>query len=111
MEKNSFLDRQSRADMIRHGPLTLDVANYKLICEKRTEYLTLLQARLLAVLMHEPSRIHSIDVLSSIKPGSPMTANAVKVSMSRIRRCLDRVGSGERYLHSVRNLGYIFDAG
>lgn len=110
MEKNSFLDQQTRTDMIRHGPLTLDVANYKLICEERTEYLTLLQARLLAVLMHEPGRIHSIDALSSIEPQSPMTANAVKISMSRIRRCLDRIGCGERYLHSVRNLGYLFDA-
>lgn len=110
MEKKPLIVQPSHAEVIRHGPLTLDLANYKLIGVERTEYLTLLQARLLAVLMGEPGKVHSIHALSSIEPDSPMTENAVKISLSRIRRCLDRLGCGERYLHSVRNLGYLFDA-
>lgn len=96
-------------EMISHGPLTLDVANYKLAGEKRLEYLTIVQARLLAVLMHEPNRVHSIAALSCIEPDTPMTVTALKVRMSRLRQCLSRLGCGDQYLHSVRNVGYIFD--
>lgn len=109
MEPRTFQDQGSGPQMIRHGPLTLDVANYKLIGEGRTEHLTLLQTRLLTVLMQEPGRVHSNLALSEIEPGSTLTEAALKVRMSRLRSCLARLGCGERYLLSVRNVGYIFD--
>lgn len=95
---------------IRYRALVLDLGGYKLLADDRTEFLTLSQARLLAHLMAEPSRVHSIRSLNLALRGDPdLGEHALKVAISRLRCSLRRLGLGNAYLRSVRGLGYIFD--
>lgn len=97
-------------ELIRHQTLVLDVSGYKLVAENRTEFLTLAQARLLAHLMTEPERVHSVRSLNVALRGDPdIGEHALKVAISRLRCSLRRLGAGNNYLRSVRGLGYIFD--
>nr|WP_314444175.1 winged helix-turn-helix domain-containing protein [uncultured Sphingomonas sp.] len=98
------------ADLIHHRGLTLDVSGYKLLGCGRSEYLTSHQTRLLAVLMSDPNRVRSYQELATaLTGGETLSEQALKVSISRIRRCLRLLGCTEDYLLSVRSMGYIFD--
>lgn len=98
--------------LIRHGPLTLDLTGYKLLANDRAEPLTSAQVRLLAALMREPTSVQSLQALASAMGRSgPASDEALKVGVSRLRSCLRRLDCDQRFLHSVRGVGYIFDPG
>lgn len=98
------------ADLIQHRGLTLDVGGYKLLGCGRSEYLTSQQTRLLSLLMSDPTRVHSYRALArALAGGGSVSDEALKVSISRIRRSLRLLGCTQNYLLSVRGLGYIFD--
>lgn len=95
--------------LIRHRSLILDLQSYKLLSEGKAEPLSTSQAHLLAALMAQPGKVHSARSLSLAMKKDVVSEEALKVSVSRLRRCLRRLGLGNAYLRSVRGVGYIFD--
>lgn len=95
--------------LIKHRSLILDLHSYKLLSEGRAELLSTSQARLLAVLMRQPGKVHPARSLGSALGRELVSEEALKVAISRLRRCLRRLGLGNDYLRSVRGVGYIFD--
>jgi DNA-binding response OmpR family regulator len=69
--------------------------------------LTPLQHRLLAVLAAEPCRVFGREELAAEVWRQPGRANAVKVSVSRLRRALVAAGApADRFLLSVHGVGW-----
>ena len=96
--------------LIRHQSLVLDLQGFKLLGGDRVEPLTASQSRLLALLMGQQGRVHSNgDIGEAVRGEAQVSDDALKVLVSRVRTCLRKLGFGDRYLHSVRGIGYIFD--
>jgi DNA-binding response OmpR family regulator len=106
------LDRRGRvtkARVIEHGPLTIDLAKKRAMVNGAPLDLS---QRELAILTHLFSNVEAIigkDQISSAIASwdEPMTANAVEVHISRLRAKLEPSGI---VIRTIRGLGYLVEA-
>ena len=94
--------------LLQAGELRVDPAAGRQWYGQAEFELTPLQHRLLAVMAAEPSRVFGREELASEVWRRPGRANAVKVSVSRLRRALVAAGApGDRFLVSVHGVGWV----
>ena len=106
------LDRRGRATkarVIEHGPLTIDLAKKRAMVNGTPLDLS---QRELAILTHLFSNVEAIigkDQISGAIASwdEPMTANAVEVHISRLRAKLEPSGI---VIRTIRGLGYLVEA-
>jgi DNA-binding response OmpR family regulator len=95
--------------LLRVGELRVDPAAGRQWYGEAEFELTPLHHRLLAVMAAEPSRVFGRDELAAEVWRQPGRAEAVKVSVSRLRRALVAAGApGDRFLVSVHGVGWAF---
>jgi DNA-binding response OmpR family regulator len=93
--------------LLRVGELRVDPAAGRQWYGEVEVELTPLHHRLLAVLTAEPYRVFAREELAAEVWRRPGRANAVKVSVSRLRRALIAAGAPpERFLLSVHGVGW-----
>lgn len=89
------------------GELRVDPASGRQWYGEAEFELTPLHHRLLVVMAREPTRVFGRDELAAEVWRQPGRANAVKVSVSRVRRALVATGApGDRFLVSVHGVGW-----
>lgn len=89
------------------GELRVDPASGRQWYGEAEFELTPLHHRLLVVMAREPTRVFSRDELAAEVWRRPGRANAVKVSVSRLRRTLVAAGAPpDRFLTSVHGVGW-----
>lgn len=93
--------------VLRVGELRVDRASGRQWYGEVEFELTPLHHRLLAVMAGEPQRVFGKDELAAEVWRRPGRANAVKVSVSRVRRALVAAGAPpDRFLLSVHGVGW-----
>lgn len=93
--------------LLEVGELRVDPASGRQWYGEAEFELTPLHHRLLAVMAAEPQRVFGKDELAAEVWRRPGRANAVKVSVSRVRRALVAAGaSADRFLLSVHGVGW-----
>jgi DNA-binding response OmpR family regulator len=93
--------------VLRVGELRVDPASGRQWYGEVEFELTPLQHRLLAVMAAEPCRVFARDELVAEVWRRPRRADAVKVSVSRLRRALVAAGApGDRFVVSVHGVGW-----
>jgi hypothetical protein len=93
--------------VLRVGELRVDPASGRQWYGEAEVELTLLQHRLLAVMAADPTRVFGKDELAVEVWRRPGRAEAVKVSVSRLRRALVAAGAPtDRFLVSVHGVGW-----
>jgi two-component system response regulator BaeR len=93
--------------LLEVGELRVDPASGRQWWADAEFELTPLQHRLLAVMAAEPCRVFGRDELAAEVWRRPKRAEAVKVSVSRLRRALVAAGApADRFLVSVHGVGW-----
>lgn len=93
--------------VLQVGELRVDLASRRQWYGEAEFELTPLHHRLLAVMAAEPSRVFGRDELAAEVWRRPKRAEAVKVSVSRLRRALVAAGApADRFLVSVHAVGW-----
>jgi hypothetical protein len=93
--------------LLRVGDLRVDPASGRQWYGDAEFELTPLHHRLLAVMAAEPQRVFGRDELVGVVWRRPKRADAVKVSVSRLRRALVAAGApADRFLISVHGVGW-----
>ncbi len=96
-------------EQIRFGPFTLDLAARRLDRDGAIIDLTPKEFGLLALLAARPGRVFTRDEILAHVWG-----RSVIVTDRSVDRCVTtlraRLGPGERWLHTIRSIGYRFDA-
>jgi DNA-binding response OmpR family regulator len=93
--------------LLRVDELRVDPAAGRQWYVKAEFELTPLHHRLLAVMAAEPERVFGHDELAAVVWRQSKRADAVKVSVSRLRRALIAAGApSDRFLVSVHGVGW-----
>jgi two-component system response regulator TctD len=96
-----------QGEVLRVGKTELDEANAQVRCSGNVVDLRLSERRLLSVLMRRSGNLVAKSVLEEnlSEAGRELTANAVEVLVSRLRKALGDADSGIR-IETVRGVGY-----
>ncbi len=106
----TFSPRISRS--FRHGTLKLDV-NSRIVTVLGTEArLTKTEFDLLAMLLSNPTRVWSREVLMAAVWGGGWVkdTHVVEVHVGNLRRKLNRLDPDTEFIHTVRGVGYRMDS-
>jgi len=97
--------------ILRSGNTELDEANAKVRCSGKIVDLRLAERRLLTLLMRRPGTVVTRQVIENAlsESGREISANAVEVQVSRLRKSLDDFESGI-VIETVRGVGYLLKA-
>ena len=100
------------ANRLEAGDLALDVAARQVFVAGRPELFSAREIELLELLLRRPGRVvaksYVEDQLYGL--GQPVGSNAVEVSVHRLRKHLQDLGS-KANVHTVRGVGYLIAAG
>ena len=93
---------------LRFGGLELDADAHAAHLDGRTIELTRTEYQLLELLMLNPRRVLTSDLIYDRVWGYdfPMTGNALRVYIGYLRRKLE-AGGGPRLIHTVHGIGYV----
>lgn len=94
--------------ILRCGPITLDTSNMTLVKDGKTIPLTLMEFRILQLLMKNPGRIMTKKQIYQAMYGNEdfYDDNSLTVHISKIRSKLEESTLEPRYIKNVRGLGY-----
>ncbi len=105
--------RQRSHGICRFGEWALDLATRRLTSPiGRVVVLTLAEFRLLRVFLSHPRQVLTRDTLLTQARGADIEVfdRSVDLVVSRLRTKLDDHPHQPRYIHTVRGVGYLFDA-
>lgn len=95
------------AEVLQHGPLSLDVGRYRCQVDERNVDLTAKEFELLRLLMSRPGRVMSRErLLDEVwGPGVTVTLRTIDTHLKRLREKLGPAGS---LIDTIRGVGYRF---
>jgi DNA-binding response OmpR family regulator len=97
--------QQATEQVIRRGPLVIDVARHEVKCEDRLVALTPTEFRIMQFLASRPGRVFSRDEILDAAMGgeSAVFDRTIDVHMTAIRR---KLGANAELVETVRGFGY-----
>lgn len=95
------------AEVLQHGPISLDVGRYRCQVDERKVDLTAKEFELLRLLMSRPGRVMSRErLLDEVwGPGVTVTLRTIDTHLKRLREKLGPAGS---LIDTIRGVGYRF---
>ena len=92
------------------GDIELNPSTLEALCDKRPVELTVVEFRLLVVLLRDAGTVVSREDLTREGLDRELTAydRSIDVHMSKLRKKLGPAGNGMERIRSVRNAGYIY---
>ena len=105
-------ERTEARDVLRFGPLSIDLGLREVRYEDRTAALTALEFDLLAFLARHPGQVFSYEQLYDRVWRSPLNQSLhnMQVCMARVRQKLDRLCPEVHYIETIYRKGYRFQA-
>ena len=97
----------SRAELVEHGPLVLNLETYQALIDKRPLDLTYMEYELLKFLATHPGKVFTRETLLSRVWGYEYYGGARTVDV-HIRRLRAKLGEEHNLIHTVRSVGYRF---
>lgn len=109
------IQRRERAEtweVLRFGPLTIDLGLREVRFEDKTASFTALEFDLLSFLARHPGQVFSYEQLYDRVWKAPLNQSLhnIQVCMARVRQKLERLCPGEHYIETVYRKGYRFRA-
>jgi two-component system, OmpR family, phosphate regulon response regulator PhoB len=92
-------------ETISHGPLTVDMARHKILCEGRDVAMTLSEFKLLAALVSHGGRVLTRDRLVDLVQGEgvSVTHRTIDTHVFGLRK---KLGTCSELIESIRGVGY-----
>ncbi len=93
--------------VIRHCGIVINENRREVTVDERLVSLTKTEYRLLVTLMKRPGRVYTRDnLVNMVWDGNFVTDRVVDSVVSRLRRKLGRMASGEKWIKTVHGIGY-----
>lgn len=99
--------RGTRAEIVEHGPLVLNLETYQAVLDKKPLDLTYMEYELLKFLATHPGKVFTRETLLSRVWGYEYYGGARTVDV-HIRRLRAKLGEEHNLIHTVRSVGYRF---
>jgi len=98
---------ESAGDILRAGELVIDITRHKVTVNKKEIQLTLMEFKLLTVLMQRRGKVQSRDrLLDDVWDiSADVTTRTIDTHIKRLRQKLGKAG---KFIETVRGLGYRF---